>query len=342
VSLVRSTPRLAHADLTLVAPVWAGNAGALQEGALAPVIRLPVDKRLLFNVVHATSAREPTSDVVSLGDFLRQRTAGNAYRVLVADDNATNREVITKILQHASHSVRAVADGEEALDALESDEFDIAVLDRNMPGTSGLEVAKTVRVVELGTRRLPLIMLSADVTHEAKVEAQAAGVDVFLTKPVQSGALLGAIDKLCRRGTKGAAARQEQGGHTESVEPAVLNMHTMELLEGLGSANSDFLERLVSVFVAENRLLLDKMKAAAANGLHGELQGLIHAMKGSAASIGTDRLAHLCGSTQGASATVARHRLPQALRAIEAELDQAEAALRAYLDRRRARMRHGS
>jgi two-component system sensor histidine kinase RpfC len=338
VSLVRATRGLANADLTLVA----GSAGASQEEAGARVIRLPVDKRLLFNLVQGASAHHGAPEVVSLGDFLRQRAAGNAYRVLVADDNATNRDVITRILQHASHTVRAVAHGEEALDALESEAFDIAVLDRNMPGMSGLEVAKTLRVVELGTGRLPLIMLSADVTHEAKVEAQAAGVDLFLTKPVQSGALLDAIDTLCRRGTTRTSARHGARRPSESREPAVLNLQTMELLEGLGSANSDFLERLVSVFIAENRVLLDKMKAAAANGRQGELQGHVHAMKGSAASIGADRLAQLCGSMQSATAGVILHGLPHAMRSIEAELDQAEAALRDYLDRRRARMRHGS
>jgi two-component system sensor histidine kinase RpfC len=341
-SLVRRVAGFVPVELTLVAPAWVGRGASLEDADFARVIRTPVDKRLLFNAVHPTAAVASAPEVVSLGDFLRQRAAPHSYRVLVADDHAMNREVIARILQQASHTVHAVASGEQALDAIESGQFDLAVIDRNMPGMSGIEVAHAIRLMELGIGRLPLIMLSADVTTEAKAEAEAAGIDLFLTKPIQAGPLLDEIDRICRPRAERAGKRQQDVERADRLELPVLNMQTMELLEGLGSPKSDFIERLVNVFIVENRMLLEKMKDAAANAKQGELQGHIHAMKGAAVSIGTERLAQLCGSLQSSSSAMARLRMPQALRSIEAELDLAETALRTYLDRRSGRIRHGS
>src|SRR6185503_14843058 len=138
----------------------------------ASVLELPFDKRRLFNVLHSVAAGEEVHEgVVRLQDYARRGTAALKLRVLVADDNPTNREVLGKILERSGHAITLVNDGEQTLDAIERDAHDVVILDRNMPGMGGMQALQALRLMGRGRERLPVIMLSADVTPEAKKEA---------------------------------------------------------------------------------------------------------------------------------------------------------------------------
>jgi len=179
----------------------------------AAILDLPVDKRLLFNVLHSVSAGDEVREgVVRLQDYARRSGAPRKLRVLVADDNPTNREVIGKILERGGHHVTLVNDGEQALDALEQERPDIALLDRNMPGMGGLEALQAIRLITRGRERLPVLMLSADVTPDAKREALEAGFDAFLPKPIEALRLLEEVQALC-------VARPQEGRRSEAPAP---------------------------------------------------------------------------------------------------------------------------
>src|SRR5690349_4916177 len=157
----------------------------------AALLELPFDKRQLFNVLHSVSAGEQVHEgVVRLRDYAQRSGAARKLQVLVADDNATNREVLGKILERAGHGVTLANDGEQALDAIDRGGHDVVILDRNMPGMSGVDVLQAMRLTMRGRERLPVIMLSADVTPEAKREAFEAGADAYLSKPIEALRLL--------------------------------------------------------------------------------------------------------------------------------------------------------
>ena len=139
---------------------------ALSAGFSA-VLELPVDKRQLFNVLHSVFAGdEPGEGVVRLQDYAR-RTVAKGLRVLVADDNPTNREVIGRILERGGHAVTLVQDGEQALDAQEREPHDVVILDRNMPGLGGIETLQALRLLTRGAL-VPVIMLSAPPPRRAR------------------------------------------------------------------------------------------------------------------------------------------------------------------------------
>src|SRR4051812_21356308 len=89
------------------------------------------------------------------------------YHILVAEDNPTNSKVIQKILERAGHSCTMVENGEEALDQLAQQDFDVVVFDMNMPIMNGLEATKAYRFMQPAEVRVPIIMFSANVTMEA-------------------------------------------------------------------------------------------------------------------------------------------------------------------------------
>jgi two-component system sensor histidine kinase RpfC len=310
---------------------------ALSSGFSA-VLDLPLDKRRLFNVLHSVSARDEVREgVVRLQDYAR-RGATKKLRTLVADDNPTNREVMRKILERAGHEPTVVDDGDQVLDALERAQFDIVLLDRNMPGTGGIEALQAIRVMLRGRERLPVVILSADVTVEAKREAMEAGADAFLGKPIEAVRLLDQIQALCAAAAAEAPS-EPQAIHAErpvdDAPPAVINRETLGQLEELGSSPA-FVEKLIAVFVDDSDGLIDRVERTLAARNAQEFRSVLHAIKGSSASMGTDRLTALCTTLGRLSDAELRLQTSGIARSLRAEMNSARAELERYLTQGRS------
>jgi len=311
----------------------------------AAVLELPFDKRLLFNVLHAVTAAEVESGaregVIRLQDYAQthapQGTAPRVLNVLVADDNATNREVLGRILERAGHKTTLVAGGEAAMDALESSRYDIVLLDRNMPDMGGLEVVKALRAMYPAEMRIPTLIVSADVTPEAREECLEAGADGYLGKPVEAARLLSEVQRVAA-----AAQASEPSPMPRAPAPrasadgmvAVVNIETLGHLEELGSTPG-FIEKLVGVFIADNATLVAKMETAVSAQAFQEFRSLLHALKGSSASMGTDRLTRLCTSLGALNDGEMRLQAPALMRSLTQELGAARGELERYIAERR-------
>ena len=118
-----------------------------------------------------------------------------SLRILVAEDNAVNQMVITRQLQRLNLVPDIVGDGHEALQALERGDYDIAILDAQMPLLEGSEVARRWRELERerNRSRMPMIALTASIMHEERERCLAAGMDCFLTKPISQADLLATL-----------------------------------------------------------------------------------------------------------------------------------------------------
>ena len=308
---------------------------ALSSG-FAAVLELPFDKRQLFNVLHSVSAGDEVREgVIRLQDYARRGVEARKLRVLVADDNATNREVIGRILDRGGHSATVVNDGEQALDAFEKERYDIVLLDRNMPELGGIEALRALRLMTRGRERLPVAILSADATAEARRECLEAGADAFLAKPIEAARLLDELQKLCaakpeetRRPEPAPVSRP--ASRTVAAAPTVINAETLADLDALGSSPG-FLEKLIGVFIADNTALVTRMEQAVAARNYHEFKSLLHAMKGSSASMGTDRLTKVCANLGKLSDAELRLQAPGLMRSIADELSAASSELDRYL-----------
>ncbi len=119
-------------------------------------------------------------------------------RVLLAEDNEVNREVASARLRRAGHEVSATVDGSAALDLWRSKEFDVAILDIQMPIMDGLSVASAIRAEEQarGRRRTALLALTAMTQELDRARCEAAGFDAYLAKPVRGAELLEKLELL--------------------------------------------------------------------------------------------------------------------------------------------------
>ncbi len=131
-------------------------------------------------------------NVLAFSDpFLRHRARVRSLAVLVVDDHLANRLVLQRLLQKAGHRPICVSGGEEVLDAMAEAEYDVVIADLHMPGISGLDLLRELRVMQAGTAvRTPVVVLSADVTPASIVACEQAGATAFLAKPVVAAKLL--------------------------------------------------------------------------------------------------------------------------------------------------------
>jgi CheY-like chemotaxis protein len=115
---------------------------------------------------------------------------------LLVEDNLVNQLVAQHLLQKHGHSVVVAGNGKEALAVLTGREFDVVLMDVQMPEMDGLEATAAIRARERGTkRRQPIIALTAQALPEDRACCLRAGMDGYVTKPVQIGPLLRAVEE---------------------------------------------------------------------------------------------------------------------------------------------------
>jgi signal transduction histidine kinase/CheY-like chemotaxis protein len=121
-------------------------------------------------------------------------------RVLVADDSPVNQEVTSGLLELRGHTVQVADNGEEAVEAFRSQRFDVILMDVEMPGMDGLTAAATIRGLETaGEARVPILAMTAHVLDSVKKQCHDAGMDGYISKPVQPAELYRAIETHCGR-----------------------------------------------------------------------------------------------------------------------------------------------
>ena len=300
----------------------------------ACVLRSPPDKALLFNALHGVMAPHPASGVISFREhYERSVRERSGVRILVADDNGTNRKIIARILEHGGHTVELVENGEQALDKLEQGRFDLMILDKNMPDMGGLEVIKIHRATSLRSTPVPAIILTADATTEAMRECEDAAVEGYLTKPVDTLILLDTVARLTATQRNVEAEKlMEQGVQNEDVsDSTMLNEQTLHQLALIGQGQTNFLPLVIHGFIAETEKLLEAMQTALANREYVTLKELAHIVKGSAGNVGAEALYQTCGIILSINKTELQANAPRLLDEARASFKSARMLLIQYL-----------
>lgn len=277
-------------------------------------------------VSEVSEASEQAGNVIAFSDpFLRHRARVRGMRILVADDHAANRMVLQRMLQKAGHRAICVDGAEAVLDALAESEFDAVIVDLHMPGMSGLDMLKQLRVMQAGGPRTPVVVLSADVTPESIRRCEQAGAHTFLAKPVVANRLLDTLTDIATdgrlRGTGEPSARPAASSFDGVLDPSVLDE-----LAGLGMGDG-FEREFISQCLNDAEGCLGGMQVAGQAEHWERLREHAHAIKGVASNLGLVKLASLGGELMQMAEWQMRSEWRQRLMALNAGLTEGREAL---------------
>jgi len=265
----------------------------------------------------------------------------NAVCVLVVEDDPVNREVTRAMLARLGARVTLVEDGGQALQALRDGRYDLVLMDCQMPVLDGYQATARIRAAESGTRT-PIIALTADALAEDRQRCLEAGMDDYIAKPVT-------VENLARMLSRWAASAQGRrvAGTAPMNEPApvspaanavpsdssrALDAKTIESLRALaGVEASDFLPRVIGVFLTNSRAALADAGDAIAAGDCPSLHRLAHKLKSSSRYLGAKRLAELCAELEQAATRSDAQACARLARQMLQEFGRAEAEFEAYL-----------
>ncbi|MCO5167276.1 MAG: PAS domain S-box protein [Planctomycetes bacterium] len=309
-----------------------GRVGSERHRAL---FQAQVTKPIKLGQLRATlsrllSGQRPASDEAPRADADLARRL--PLHILVVDDNAVNLRVAVRLLERLGYRADVAASGLEALAALQRQPYDLVLLDVQMPGLDGLEVARRVRA--LGGPRPRLVALTADVLHGDRERCLAAGMDDFMGKPVRVDQLRATIE---RAGLALASPPPESGPASGSA-PGEAPPLDEEAISRLRVLSDDGGERAVAELYA--LLLRDaparvaEMHAAAARQDPGEVLRLAHGLRGGGDNLGACLVRDAAAALEEAAARAVAGEARSDLAAPIASLEQAIERTRGVATRR--------
>jgi signal transduction histidine kinase/CheY-like chemotaxis protein/HPt (histidine-containing phosphotransfer) domain-containing protein len=226
-------------------------------------------------------------------------------RILLAEDNPVNQRVALHVLQKAGHAPLAVGNGKEALAALNREAFDLVLMDVQMPEMGGFEATRAIREQEIQTgRHLPIVAMTAHAMKGDRERCLDAGMDEYVSKPIQKADLFRAIQAVIPSGS----------GGTETVKAVATLPHAFDrqtALERVGD-DEEALSEVINLFLYDVPRQMDEIRTAIREGDHQRLESAAHCLRGAAGCLGGNRtaaaalrleslgkLANLSGATEG-------------------------------------------
>jgi len=172
-----------------------GDAARCRELGIAACLTKPVvQSQLLDAILNVIGTRSVVAEPLSPGSP-EVVPGGPRLRVLLAEDNPVNQKLACRLLERRGHTVVVAGNGRIALDLLDKEHFDLMVMDVSMPEMDGFQTAAAIRAREQGTSdHIPIIAMTAHAMKGDRERCLAAGMDAYVSKPVQAKELFAAVD----------------------------------------------------------------------------------------------------------------------------------------------------
>ena len=151
---------------------------------LKPVAQRDLTRCLMLALASSADSWHLRSQPIITRHELRAQRIRPNSRILLAEDNAVNQKVATRLLEGLGYRVDVVENGQAAVTAWQAGSFDLIFMDCQMPVMDGFEATREIRRLEEGKVRVPIVALTADAMKEAEETCRAAGMDDFLSKPI--------------------------------------------------------------------------------------------------------------------------------------------------------------
>jgi CheY-like chemotaxis protein/HPt (histidine-containing phosphotransfer) domain-containing protein len=271
----------------------------------------------------------------TLGEQKERRHA----RVLIAEDNAVNQKVAAKMLERLGYRADVAANGLEAVEVLSHITYQAVLMDVQMPEMDGYEATAEIRKREgQDDRHTPIIAMTANAMQGDREKALEAGMDDYVSKPVDPGELEAVLERWIPQAERETADLDEQrttdgsvgalGGATDPLDRSVI-LGLREL------GGPELLTELGGLFLEDVPSQLEALREAIEGGDAASVERVAHTLKGSCGNMGATRMSTICAELQDVGHSEELERAVVLVERLGAEFGRVRAALEAEVERSR-------
>ncbi|OHX20873.1 PAS domain-containing hybrid sensor histidine kinase/response regulator [Chromobacterium sphagni] len=244
------------------------------------------------------------------------------YRILLAEDNAFNRQYACELLKDTGAAVDTAMNGHEAFEAVQRQHYHLILMDMQMPVMGGLEATRRIRALP-DRKGLPIIAMTASARPEDRHQALAAGMDDYLSKPIDLDTFWQTLAKWCASPVEAAAPPPSERQRAS----ADLRIETLRQFDTVGAlarirGNTERYQRMLRSFAEHWRTQAAGFRLDPGNEAREALQRQAHTLKGSARTIGAEPLAETASQLEQACRDQQFQTVPALLEQLQGQLEQ--------------------
>ncbi len=288
--------------LSSVGPHDAGD----ENDAFTVYLTKPIKASQLYNILVDIFAVGSAPELASPDGmhFDPEMGSRNPLRILLAEDNAVNQKLALRMLERMGYRADVAGNGLEVLDALQRQDYDVVLMDVQMPEMDGLEASRRIHQDLPAERRPRVIAMTANAMREDRSACLAAGMDDYLAKPIQVDELIYAL-KNCRLAANLASRKDGlvevalQSNAPGQPAPAAPQADASQILDltqiwGMAGGDSGFVKDLIATLLEDGPHQLEAMRQAIEQGDVAALRLAAHSLKANSAQFGAHKLTRLC------------------------------------------------
>ncbi|MGO9574235.1 MAG: PAS domain S-box protein [Terriglobales bacterium] len=336
---IAADPQLKHTALVLMTGFGRNSDLArLQALGFAGHVIKPIWERTLREALLALRAKG--NGAVAPGKQVGQPPstvwANRQARILLAEDNLTNQEVAVAMLKKLGYSADLVANGAAALEALRKADYDVVLMDCEMPEMDGYEATKRIRDLRTGTRnpRIPIIAITADAMTGDRDICLQAGMSDYIAKPVELRILADVLEKWLNPSASAGEVSTRAGQSPANAEvvfnQTVFNQAVFNQEDLLARLMYDktLASKVIAGFLDDAPRQLRTLKKMLEEGDADSARRQAHGLKGAAATMSAEGLRALCSEAQDAAAAMELSRALALLPRLQEQFELLKIALK--------------
>ena len=296
--LIKSTEETKSSHLVMMTSVGKrGDVARMEQVGFEGYLTKPIKNKTLYDcLVRVVSRSENVSRISTriVTKYSVEESKKEEFNILVADDNPTNLLVAQKLLQRLGYHSETAENGTEVIEKLSVNEFDLLLLDIQMPGLDGYEVASIIRdpCSVVRCHEIPIVALTGHALKSHEEKCYESGMNDFLTKPIVPQLLFNAVEKWLFGEIRSSLQVVEKEGEDNdssgggSELPAFDDQALLERLDG----DHEMVSHVLSIFLNDAPKQIEEMNEYVNAGDSEGVSKVAHRLKGACGNVGANSL----------------------------------------------------